>query len=161
MFKKYLSLRPKCDNLTPFYLRALNNPKEDCWYTSQPIGRVTLSKVMTNVLGQLPDEDSCGLAVKPKCTNHSLRVTTASGMFQNNCDEQLILDCTGHCSTAVRAYKRTSSKQLEDVSNILYGNIAEEVPCKRPKLETVTSDCLNVKEDTSKLSFNFTINLNK
>ena len=54
-------------------------------------------------------------------SNHSLRATAASQLYNANVDEQLISEVTGHRSNAVRGYKRTSSDQLKSVSNILYG----------------------------------------
>ena len=53
-------------------------------------------------------------------TNHSLRVTTASRLFQNGVPEQLIMERTGHRSTSgVRVYKRTSNDQKRELSDIL------------------------------------------
>ena len=37
-------------------------------------------------------------------------------------DEQLIAEKTGHCSSSVRAYKRTSDEQQQQLSEILYGS---------------------------------------
>ena len=38
-------------------------------------------------------------------TNHSLKVTSATRLFEARVDEQLIMQRTGHTSTAVRSYK--------------------------------------------------------
>lgn len=157
LFNKYMMLRPA--GVTDFYLRPLNSPKPDCWFSCQPIGRQTLGKVVNSLLGKV---GSSG-----KITNHSLRATAASRLYQHNVDEQLIQERTGHCSDSVRSYKRTDSKQLHEISEILYGNEAEAPPPKRRKMET--EECVQVDDsaencsDTknSKLSFNFTINVNK
>ena len=53
-------------------------------------------------------------------TNHSLRATSAMRLFETQIDEQLIMQRTGHSSTAVQAYK-----------------------CIGEKLKSVTSDALN------------------
>ena len=37
-------------------------------------------------------------------------------------DEQIIAEITGHCSSSVRAYKRTSDEQQYQLSEILYGS---------------------------------------
>ena len=55
-------------------------------------------------------------------------------MYECGVDKQLICEKTGHQSVAVRGYKRTSSNQLRDVSNILYGNNSE-VHVKKAKVE--------------------------
>ena len=53
-------------------------------------------------------------------TNHSLRVTSATRLFQSGVDEQLIMSHTGHRSVdGVRSYKRISDEQKKAVSGIL------------------------------------------
>ena len=61
------------------------------------------------------------LFVKGFFTNHSLRATAATRLYHAGVDEQLITQKTGHRSTAVRAYKRTSSIQEEMVSKVVQG----------------------------------------
>ena len=56
-------------------------------------------------------------------TNHSLRASAATRLFNEGVDEQLICEQTGHRSSAVRAYKRTSLDQKEKVSDIVNGNV--------------------------------------
>lgn len=47
-------------------------------------------------------------------TNHSLRRTCATRLFQSGIDEQQIMSVTGHCSIdAVRVYKEMSNDQEE------------------------------------------------
>ena len=56
-------------------------------------------------------------------TNHSLRVTNGTRLFQSGAEEQLIMERTGHHSIdGVRAYKCTSEEQhlstcISDVLN--------------------------------------------
>ena len=53
-------------------------------------------------------------------TNHSLRATTASRLFHQGVDEQLIMERTGHHSLeGIRSYKRTSDEQIMVLSDIL------------------------------------------
>ena len=53
-------------------------------------------------------------------TNHSLCATVTSTLYQSSVDEQLVIEHTGHRSLeGVRSYKRTSSEQLEALSDIL------------------------------------------
>ena len=52
-----------------------------------------------------------------------MHVSTATRMYDKGFDEQLISEKTGHHSVAVRSYKRTSSKQLKEVCDVLYGNV--------------------------------------
>ncbi|XP_062573148.1 zinc finger MYM-type protein 2-like [Saccostrea cucullata] len=44
-------------------------------------------------------------------TNHSLRATAATRLYDAGIDEQLITEKTGHRSTSVRSYKRTNEQQ--------------------------------------------------
>ena len=44
-------------------------------------------------------------------------------MCEMGVDEQLICEKTGHRSVAMRSYKCTSSRQLKDVSDMLYGQV--------------------------------------
>ena len=60
-----------------------------------------------------------------KRTNHSCGSTSATRMYDCGADKQLICESTGHRSVAVRSYKRTSSNQLKNVSNMLYGNVTD------------------------------------
>ena len=53
-------------------------------------------------------------------TNHSLRATGASTLFEANVPEKVIQEHTGHRSVkALRLYERTTNKQHEDVCKIL------------------------------------------
>ena len=53
-------------------------------------------------------------------TNHSLRATAATRLYASGVDEQLVMERTGHCSTeGIRSYKRTSTEQQQDISDIL------------------------------------------
>ena len=53
-------------------------------------------------------------------TNLSLRITTATRLFQAGVDEQLITERTGHHSTdGICTYKRSSVRQQEQISDIL------------------------------------------
>ena len=50
-------------------------------------------------------------------TNHSLRATTATRLYQAGVDDQLIMECTG--LDVVRSYKRTSEEQRVALSDIV------------------------------------------
>ena len=57
-------------------------------------------------------------------TNHSLRATAVSSLFQNDVDDKLIKGVTGHRSDALQGYKRETRATLESFEN-----------CTRPKRE--------------------------
>ena len=75
---------------TAFYLTPLKKPKDICWYSEVPVGNNTLSQTVRRLC------TSAG--IKGYKTNHSLRVTSATRMFQGGVDEQLIMSRTGHRS---------------------------------------------------------------
>ena len=68
-------------------------------------------------------------------TNHSGKRTCATSLFQNNIDEQMIKERTGHRSDAVGAYKVPSNIMKRDISNILEPENAEnsEQKAKKPR----------------------------
>ena len=106
------TLHYKCPQLGPkeaFYLKPLRAPTNDtCWYSSQPMGHCTLTGTVARLC------KAAGITVYR--TNHSLRATTATRLYQAGVDEQLIMERTGHHSVdAVRSYKRTSAEQLENI----------------------------------------------
>ena len=144
LYEKYLSSRP-VDVRCPIdmYLRPLAKPNGNVWYTMQPIGRYKLSKIVAEMASEI--------GLSGKVTNHSLRATTATRLYQSNVDEQLIMEHTGHRSNSVRSYKRTSNGQLRDVSNFLYGKPAEsnensdEFPSKKRCTRSCTDENCNVK----------------
>ena len=53
-------------------------------------------------------------------TNHLLRATSTSRLYQSGVDEQLVIERSGHRSTeGVRSYKRTSDEQRCALSDML------------------------------------------
>jgi len=78
------------------------------------MGHNTLSKVVKTLC------ETAGVGGNK--TNHSLRATCATRLYNNSVDEQLIMERTGHRSTkGVRAYKRTSDTLLRNTSVIIDG----------------------------------------
>lgn len=74
-------------------------------------------------------------------TNHSLRSTSTTRLFNAHVDEQLIMMRTGHSSEkGVRAYKRTSEQLLEETSDVLNKKDKKE-PQKQnvPVIPTIAS----------------------
>ena len=47
----------------------------------------------------------------------------ATKLYQNNVDEQIIMEITGHRSMAVRSYKRTSERQRKEASKCIFGEL--------------------------------------
>lgn len=72
----------------------------------------------------------CGIEEK---TNHSLRATGASAMFQANVPEKITQNTTGHRSLdALRKYEQTSIEQHQVVSKVLMTGKSESQPLPAP-----------------------------
>ena len=112
LFKLYNQLCPELRPGGAFYLMPLQKPTEDCWFSSKPLGHNALNRMV---------QDMCKAAgITGFKTNHSLRATTATRLFQAGVDEQLIMERTGHRSIdGVRSYKRTSEQQRTALSDLL------------------------------------------
>ncbi len=122
IYKKYLAKQlshdPKCSK--DLYLHPLvKPPSPHVWYSCQPLGVGTLSKVISKLC------DVTG--IHGKYSNHSLRSTAATHMYDQQVDEQQITEVTGHKSVAVRKYKHTSMEKQKDMSEILYGKWKKNV----------------------------------
>ena len=81
------------------------------WYDAMAVGK---EKLRTFI------QDMCSDAgIEEKKTNHSLRATGASAMFNAGVPDKLIRDVTGHRSTALQLYERPTVQQKQAVSRIL------------------------------------------
>ncbi len=97
-----------------FYLKPLKNPKGIVWFEKLPLGHNFLSNMINRIMN--------AAGIKGHFTNHSLRSTATTRLFNAHVDEQLIMNRTGHSSTkGVRNYKRISDQLVEETSNILNG----------------------------------------
>ena len=100
---KYLSVLPKNRTCSAFYLQPRKKYFGKAWYVNIPAG---INRLRT-AIGEM-----CQATGLPgHYTNHSLHATMATKLYQNNVDEQMIMEITGHHSLAVRSYKRTSDCQ--------------------------------------------------
>ena len=121
MFQKYMSLRPSNAPKDVFYLKPLVSPQEHCWYSARPVGHNLLSDTVKRLCNQV--------GVSGHFTNHSLRRTCATRLFQSGIDEQQIMSVTGHRSIdAVRVYKEMPHDQEEQLSKIIQPQIKKPKP---------------------------------
>ena len=117
LYRKYLSHVPENlpDSENSFYLRALAKPNCNTWYYRKAAGRETLGNVVKSMMVKAGFEGHY--------TNHSLRRTCATTLYENNIPEQVIQETTGHRSVeGVRSYKTTSSAKKRKVSEVLHGS---------------------------------------
>ena len=102
LYKLYVSKCPVDRPDGAFYLKPLAKPTDTCWYQKTPVGHNVLQKTVRRLC------ESAGF--DGHFTDHSLRATTATRLFEAKVDEQLIMQRTGHTSRAVRSYKRVGEK---------------------------------------------------
>ena len=121
LYEKYVSRRPVFgDMCSPFYLRPLEYrggqhwDVTSIWFSKVPIGRQKLAHAVPSICR---DGGLSGYR-----TNHSLRVSAATRMFEEGVDEQMIKSVTGHRSDAVREYKRPSNQMHKNISKIVQGS---------------------------------------
>ncbi len=131
LFQLYCQHCPPDRKNDAFYLTPLRNPKGPVWYSSVPVGH--------NTLGQTVKSLCKAAGIDGFKTNHSLRVTTATRLFECGADEQLIMARTGHRSIqGVRSYKRISDGQRHALSDMLNAATnGSQPPEKKAKLEVV------------------------
>ena len=86
IFKKYNSLCPS----NAFYLKPLNVPRDGCWFRPVAVGH----NVLNNMLNKMCER----AGINGFKTNHLLRATAATTLFNEGVDEQLIMERTGHHS---------------------------------------------------------------
>ena len=127
-FKKYIALLPQGTNCKKLYLRPRKVPHPCVWYCDQAY---RVNKVKSTI------KDICKQAgLDGKFSNHSLRATCATRMYDNKIPEQIIKETTGHCSECVRGYKRTSDELKESASNALCKHSEGWAPTSKiPKLD--------------------------
>ena len=106
IIQKYLSLLPVNHNCTSFYFQPRKKYSFDCWYLDRPAG---VNRFRDTI------KELCKTAKLPGFySNHSLRSTACTKMYQSDISEQVIQEISGHRSVAVRSYKRTSQSQQKE-----------------------------------------------
>ena len=129
IFKVYNSLCPSDRPENALYLQPLKKPRAGCWFSAKPLGH--------NPLDNMVKQMCKAAGIEGYKTNHSLRATTATRLYQAGVDEQLIMERTGHRSLdGVRSYKRTSQQQKEALSDIMNLSVPEP---KQQKLDIGSS----------------------
>ena len=103
LYKKYISHVPSETSDNSFYLRPLPKRKGNIWYYRKVAGRETLGNVVKKVMGKAGFDGHF--------TNHSLRRSCVTNLYDNGVPEQVIQETTGHRSVeGVRVYTAVSRK---------------------------------------------------
>ncbi len=121
-----------------FYLAPIRKPKTAIWFSINAVGHNTLGQTVKRLCQEA--------GIQGFKTNHSLRVSNATRLFQSGVDEQLIMTRTGHRSVqGVRTYKRVSEDQKQALSSVLNAatNGHALPPAEKKAKVEVLSNCTN------------------
>ena len=111
IFLKYISLCPIETLNKALYLLPLRKPTGEAWYGKTPVGHNTLSNMVKTMMMEA--------GYNGQYTNHSLRVTTVTRLFDNKEDIKVVKMQTGHRSDALLAYRRIDDDIKKNVSRVL------------------------------------------
>ena len=99
----------------PLYLRPLESPHIDVWYSSQPVGIHTINTYM-KAMAKLGNLDT----TNKEFTNHSIRKTTVCKLQQAGVSNDKIIAVTGHRNEmSLKAYSNIDATEHKRISNIL------------------------------------------
>ena len=82
-YKTYMSKCPSFRPASALYLQPLQKPKGDIWFSKVLCGHSTLQKIVPELMK--------AAGVSGYFTNHSLRASAATQLFEGGVDEQLIM----------------------------------------------------------------------
>lgn len=136
VFQLYLSKLPAERPPSVFYFKPLVTCAKPVWFSKQPVGRQKLENIVKDIMNDA--------GVDGFFTNHSLRATTATRLFNAGVPEQLVREQTGHRSNAIWSYNRPSEGQKRKVSEILQlqKNDSDNVQAE----DTNNLKCVQLKE---------------
>ena len=131
MYLSYLPSNAKIFDLRP--LAKFPETSEKSCFSKQRVGENTLAKIIPNI----SKNSGCGVHY----TNHSLRATAITRMFNSGLSEKVICETSGHRSMkALRCYEHTSNELQKQVTAVV--NLDSNKENKKPLNDTC------IKEDT-------------
>ena len=107
-----MALRPSNAPNDVFYLQPVRKVTPELWYQARPVGHNSLAKTVKKLCFEV--------GITGHFTNHSLRRTAVTRMFQKGVQEDKIMSITGHRSAkALRVYKEMNIEQEEEICDII------------------------------------------
>ena len=144
-------------NSSYLYIRPLSTAPVDpskSWYTKQRVGINTIKEFVSKICA-----DS---GLQNTYSNHSLRATAITRMFNGNIPEKVIADKSGHRSIkGLRAYEKTSV-QLEQAAGELINGTGKSIPKQEETTPAITEkdpESVNPTHTFSGTLNNCTINI--
>ena len=148
LYKLYKSLCPDDQPDDAFYLTPLKKPKTGCWFSRTALGHNTLRDTVNRICTEA--------GIQGFKTNHSLRSTAASRLYQAGVDEQLVMERTGHRSLeGVRSYKRTCDEQRIALSDILNRKKPRQDNLQESELKRKTCQVRGIEESQNALDIQY------
>ncbi len=126
LYEKYIGLLPQKAKHPDLFVYKLSERRRSprVWYSDRPVGINVLKKTvkkLTTLAGLVGN-----------FTNHSLRASCATRLYQSGEDEQTIKCITGHRSdTGVRLYKRILDDLLKSANKKICGETVNLEVCKK------------------------------
>ena len=111
LMQKYLALCPQYTKKPNFYLQSRVKFTPSVWFAGQVVGENSIAKVVKELMKEAKIEGFF--------TNHSLRRSGGTRLFNAGIDRKLVKEATGHRSDAVDAYQVTSDHQRCEMSKVI------------------------------------------
>ena len=133
---KYISLCPQYFRKANFYLQPLFKTNPVLWYAEQVMeGINSICKVVKQML--------MSADIDGYFTNHSLRCSGCTRLFQAGVERKIVKEVSGHRSDAIDKYQLTSERQRQEVSRVLATTGNEE---KLPNKAKVVKKCDSLED---------------
>lgn len=132
LYDKYCSLLPKIAKRSELYLHPLAKPMPWMWYADRAMGINTIRATVKRL--------AVSAGLEGKFTNHSLRASSASCLFEAGIPEKVIKEITGHRSDAVREYERTPNSLKRAISATISKCPDKVSPEKQLKISSTVSE---------------------
>ena len=126
--QKLISKRPApLKTSGPLYLQPLKHPREDQWYSVQPVGINQVDKYMKDMAAMAKLDTT-----NKNFTNHSIRKTTVCKLQKAGISNDKIAAITGHKNEqSLRDYASTDLDDHRKLSNVLSA-VSTRAPLTEP-----------------------------
>ena len=143
LIDKYMGLCPSVTDpkvKAAFYLRSLSRTTPAQWYSNRVLGVHAIRKTVKELL---KNSELDGFF-----SNHSLRRTGTTRLFNAGVDRKIVKEFTGHTSDAVDQYQITSHAQREELSKIIAGeksNVGSDANVKSVEKKEEPENCVEIE----------------
>lgn len=148
IFERYMTFCPQ-NRPEALYLQPIPRPASSTWFSQQRVGINKISKMVKTMMSQI------GKAAG--YSNHSLRATAATRMYDCNLDNQAIASVTGHRTTAIERYKRLSDEKRTHIQTAIQGGENSSAFSMDASHTMDMSRLFSISGNTS-CTFNITVN---